>query len=452
MAERSEPPRTLLEQMVRDGDHTLEELCAQFDAVARDAAIPATLSRRQLQRWIAREVDNARPPARRVASQLWGRPFQELLGPPDAAVGVVGSGPSPAVPAVVLIPPAEPGGDTDWPGAARVAASIAHESMRHAAGVCGRIEDMTIEQAQAEALRLARDYTAMAPLAILAEARRTRDLVYALLEQTRRPHQTGDLYLVAGQLCALMAAASFDLAAWDASEEQARAAYVYGELVGHPGLRCWTRGHQALIAYWTGRPRHAVDLAEAGLAEAAVGSPTARLHGIAARAWSHMGNAAATRTAIVTADTAREVSGAPDHLHDEIGGEFGWGPSRHAACVGSALVEIGDGHAAAQRIRGALRLLPDDPLGGLLAEQAYCDLANAELVRSDIDAAADALRPVWQLPAPQRSEGVTGRLTKSARLLGAKRWQSDRQAAGVREQIVMFNAEASARALPASTA
>ena len=87
----------------------------------------------------------------------------------------------------------------------------------------------------------------------------------------------------------------------------------------------------------------------------------------------------------------------------------------------------------------------------LLAERAHCDLANAELIRKDLHAAAEALSPVWPLPAIRRSEGVTGRLMKAERMLVAKAWQSDRQAADMREQIVMFNAEASARALPAAT-
>jgi hypothetical protein len=327
---------------------------------------------------------------------------------------------------------------------------IAHESMQHAAQSGGSADAMTIEQVQADAWRLARSYTALPPIAVLAEGRQARDLTYMLLERTRRPAQTRQLYLVAGQLCGLMAAASFDLAAWDASIEQVRAAYVYGELIDHAGLRAWARGHQALIAYWMGNPHQAVALAEAGLAEAPTGSPTARLHGISARAWSHVGDPVQTRAAIIAADDAREGHQRHDDLHDEIAGEFGWGPSRHAACAGSALVQIGDAHTAVERIRTALDLLPGDQHGGLLAERAFCDLACAEVARNDIDAATNALDSVWELPAARRSEGVTGRLMKVERVLASKPWQRDRQAADMRDRIVMFNAEASARALPAA--
>jgi hypothetical protein len=323
--------------------------------------------------------------------------------------------------------------------------------MHHAASASGNVDSVTIEQVHADARRIARAYTAMTPMAVLAEARRVRDLTYLLLDQTRRPNQTRDLYLVAGQLCGLMAVASFDLAAWDAAAEQARAAYLYGELIDHRGLRAWTRGHQSLLAYWTGRPQHAIGLARAGLSEAPAGSARARLGAIVARAWAHMGDQAETRAAIAEADDAREGSHIThDELHDEVAGEFGWGPARHAACIGSALVQIGDGHAAADRMRTALALLPTDLHGGLLAERAYSDLANAELLRDDLDAAAHALEPVWQLPAPNRGEGVTGRLIKAERMLVTKPWRQDRHAVDLRERIVLFNAEASARALPAA--
>lgn len=436
-------PRTLLEQLIRDSDHTLEEVCAQFDKVAREGDIRATLSVRQLQRWMAGEVDSARPPSRRVAGRLWAKPFHVLLGPPASSTGNLPT----VAPALDEPTVGRPDG---WGGQEAAATAIAHESMQHAAEMSGNVDLVTIEQVQAEAWRIARAYTAMTPMAVLGEARRARDLTYLLLDQTRRPSQTRDLYLVAGQLCGLMAAASFDLAAWDATAEQARAAYLYGELIDHPGLRAWTRGHQALLAYWTGRPQHAVTLAEAGLAEAPPGSPRARLYGIVARAWSHVGNETETRAAITAADRTRESAQCDDDLHDEVAGEFGWGPSRHAACMGSALVQIGDGSAAAERISTALDLLPTDQDGGLLAERAYCDLANAELVRKDLDAASRALEPVWRLPAPHRSEGVTGRLIKAERMLVTKDWQHERKAADIREQIVLFNAQASVRALPAA--
>ena len=431
-------PRTLLEKLLREDDYTLEETCNRFDKLARELNEPATLSIRQLQRWIAGTVDSARPASRRVAAQLWGRPFDELLASPSE------ERPQPAICGSSDTVPADNATSEISP------AETAHESTRHAAQVGGQVDDMSIEQVQADVWRLARGYAAFTPTEVLAASRRTRDLVYLLLDRTRRPGQMRDLYLAAGQLCALMTAASFDLAAWEPAMEQARAAYVYGDLIDHAGLRTWARGDQALIAYWRGEPRHAVALTESGLEDAPPGTPEARLLCIAARAWSHMGDATRSRRAIAAADEARTTAAGGDDLHD-LGGELAWGPSRHAACAGSALLQAGDPAAAIERIHEALAILPADPDGGLMAERAYCDLAGAEIARREVEAAMDALEPVWQLPVARRRHGVRGRLVGMQRTLGQPAWRGDQRAAELRDRISAFNAESGARELPAAT-
>jgi tetratricopeptide (TPR) repeat protein len=436
-------PRTLLEKIIRESEYTIEEWRGRFDDMANDMTENATLSVRQLQRWMAGEVDDARPSSRRVAAQLWGCPFATLLAPP----GVV------ALP----VPPVS-GGNTvsraadvaEFNMLEEVTIMAAHESSRHAAESDGSVSPAVIEQVQAEVWRLARNYADMPPLRLLAESRQARNLAYMALDRTKRPTQTKDLYLAAGQLCGLMAVASFDLAVWQAAAEQARAAHVYAELVDHPGLRAWARGTQALIAYWTGRPRQAVVLVEAGLDRAPTGAAEARLRCIEARAWSHIGgDPHRTTDALRAADDAHAGRGGDD-LHDEIGGEFGWGPSRHAACAGTALLAIGNAAGAVERARRALQLLPDDPLGGLLTERAHIDLAAAELALGHLDATEEALARVWLVPAPQRRHSLTDRLAHIARVLGSKRWHDDHQASELRDHIEVFNTEAEARALPSA--
>jgi len=85
-------PRTLLERLIQESDRTLEETCEDFERCARETnERGATLSVRQLGRWMAGQVDNARPASRRVARHLWGRSFKELLGPPEVSTKVVSS-------------------------------------------------------------------------------------------------------------------------------------------------------------------------------------------------------------------------------------------------------------------------------------------------------------------------------------------------------------------------
>lgn len=161
-----------------------------------------------------------------------------------------------------------------------------------------------------------------------------------------------------------------------------------------------------------------------------------------------MGDAAEARRAIAAADEALDANDHEDGVHDLVG-ELSWGGSRHSACAGSALLQAGDTAAAIDRVHTALELLPRDASGGVLAERAYCDLAGAEVARRNLDAAAEALRQVWALPVPKRRHGVTGRLLGIQRVLAGRAWHHDRRAAELSERIVVFNAEASGRALPA---
>jgi hypothetical protein len=431
--------RTLLDKLVRHSRRTVDETCAAFERKARDMREAATLSPRQLARWMSGDVGQPRPVAQRVAEELWGYKFEVLLGPPDA----VRDQERPDEPVIrgLLI-------DVDTLEAAALMA--AHESSEHAATASGAVSSTDIEGVQEAVWRLARQYHRESPLQLLAKARHVRNIAYLLLDRTRRPAQTTDLYLVAGQACGLLAVASFDLAMWDAAEEQARSAHTYADTIGHAGLRAWARGTQALIANWMGRPRRAVELISLGVPEAPSGAATARLRGIEARAWAELGKPDRVEETLRLGDAEIE-SANHDDLHDGIGGEFGWGPSRHAACAGTALLSVGDADGAVERIQQALTLLPRDPFGGLVSERAQIDLAAAELVAGRLDASIAALDDVWALPAPQRRQGLTGRLDQLARHLTAAEWRDASEAGELRDRIEAFNAEATmVRALPAS--
>jgi tetratricopeptide (TPR) repeat protein len=337
------------------------------------------------------------------------------------------------------------------PAVEMVAYLAAQESWRHAAGSGGAVEDASIEHARIQVRRLASHYHQLPPIRALAEAREVRNLAYMLLERTRRPGQMADLYLTAGQACGLLAMASFDLAQWDAAADQIGAARAYADLVGHPSLRCWAAGTQALIAYWTGQPRHALTVLQAVDTTTADGASTARLHAIRARAWSYLGNAEEVTGALLTADRAMDATHGVDDLHDGIGGELGWGRSLHHACAGTALLAIGHAEAAARRIREALEAAPDDPYSGLVPPRARIDLATAELAAGRLDAAVDALGQVWDTPARYRRHGVTSRLEQLGRTLQAPDWRDHRPAAELRDRIEVFVGEAvAARALPAA--
>ncbi|MEV6526440.1 hypothetical protein AB0M43_31340 [Longispora sp. NPDC051575] len=270
--------RTRLEYLIRRSEHTIDEWCARFDRAARVLGEPATLSARQLQRWMAGQVGTARPSARRVAGSLWREPFAVLVGP----VGAAGNAPVPVRTAGY-----------------EAAHQAARESAEHVRRMGIGVREGTVERLRAEVRRLAYTYVEVPPSHFLAEARRARDTAYTLLERTRRPAQLAELSLVAAQLCGLMSAASFDMAAWSPALAQAGAAHAYADLAGHVPLRAWARGNLALMAHW---PRRTPVPVEDALAPRPRGAAAAGLRCVEARAW---------------ADPTGPARGAPDGLDAE---------------------------------------------------------------------------------------------------------------------------------------
>jgi transcriptional regulator with XRE-family HTH domain len=319
---------------------------------------------------------------------------------------------------------------------------IAAESADIAASEAAKtVAPMGVVQLMAELERLARRYADVPPLDMLDHARMLRDESHRLSERTRAPAQLADLHLVTGAACGLLARASWDLGAWSAAIEQAHAAGMYAYLIGHNGLQAWAAGTEALIAFWRGRPQDAVNAVERGLQFASAGTPSARLHCIAARAWAYRGASDRVRTELASADQALDQAGGSnaESLHDEIAGEYGWSQARHAMCAATALLVTGELDHAASRARAAITFqtashTPDD----LVTAKAQADLACIELASGRLDAAQDALRPVWDVAPAFRSYPLIGRLENAASTLAKPRYVHARSVTDLGERIRVY--------------
>jgi len=330
--------------------------------------------------------------------------------------------------------------------------AVAGESADYASSEDGRsVAPLSVVHLTAELQRLARSYSAMPPLEFLGQARKLRDESRRLSERTRKPVQLADLHLVTGGACGLLAMASWDLGAWSAAIEQAHAAGIYGEIVGHRGLQAWAAGCEGLIVFWRGRPREAADVVASALEIAPRGTARARLHCIAARAWAYLGAVDRVRSELAAADRAQDEAGDAyrEELHDEIGGEYSWDKARHAMCAATALLIAGDPAGAAVRAREAIALhAAGYAFGDLVSAKARADLACVELSGGGLDAAEDALNPVWGVAPGFRRYPLVGRLESASAALGEPRYARSRPAADLVERIRVFSAE-SAPALAA---
>ncbi len=82
------PPRTLLEQRIRQRCMTFEEFVQHAEAFAHDHREPGTLSLRHLQRLVSGQPLGAlRPATARLLERLFGEPIAALLAPPKTATG-----------------------------------------------------------------------------------------------------------------------------------------------------------------------------------------------------------------------------------------------------------------------------------------------------------------------------------------------------------------------------
>lgn len=360
---------------------------------------------------------------------------------PASEVVVVESRPAPRPARTVPeFPVVSDRGASEWE---RVAAS-AYESSEHAAlAEASSVGTHALEQLADDVVDLAHAYS-YKPLPILFnDMVRVRNRVYQLLDLTRRPDQERDLFLVAGQVCGLMARASFDLGNRHAAAAQARAARTYGEIIGHDELRAWCDGTLAIFEFWNDRPAEALRIIERGLACAPPGTPRIRLLGIAARALACEGDAARTHAAVAEAKDLQERALPARLLHDQIGGEFGFAEARQRFCFGAAFVRLGDAEAAIPECERAIQIYESTPPAQRWyagEASAQVDLAAAHLLRGDLPTATRSLEPVFTLPPPMRVHGIIHRLRDVQDTMTNSLGKGARETKALSDQIGDFTA------------
>lgn len=329
--------------------------------------------------------------------------------------------------------------------------AAAHEASEHA----GRAEttnvgEATLEQLDADVFRIANDYVHVPPLPMVVEMLRVRRRVYRLLEGHQKPADTAHLYLLAGILSGLLANASTDLGYHDAAAEQARAAWAYAEITGHNGLRAWTRGMQALIEYWSERPRQAARLAQGAQRFADSTTAKVRLFNIEARMWGRLGNLEETNRCVRAAAEARETTIA-DTLHDEIGGVFGFNHAKGHYYAGATYIHLGHADLALNATRQAIDLYTSGPS----AQRSYgaeslarIDSAMAHLLKGSLEGAIDALQPVLALPADKRIAQLNERLTGVRHRIAYPAFRDAQEAHDLDERIEEYCATPAAQDMP----
>ena len=318
----------------------------------------------------------------------------------------------------------------------------AHEGSAHAEGVEQRgIGEATLEQFRADVTQLAVQYLTGETFGLFTEMRRVRNRITEALGRRQWPRDAAELYLLAGCLSALMAAAAVNLGYPQAAGELTRAGWAYATGIDHRPLMARLRLCAAYAAYWSGHPQQCADLARSGLGFLADGQGAAQLHLLGGLAAARRGDAARARQAIAAARDAR------DREHDdellEIGGEFGFSRGDPGLLCGLRPGRGGRGRGRRRRTRACRQPVRGRPGPGEQHSRrcrmlAHTDLAIARLRAGALDAAIAALEPVLALPPGERTAVQGQRLAVLRAGLSQPAYLGSARARDLDEQLAAF--------------
>lgn len=447
--------RTMLEYLIQASDLTIDETCRAFEKCARGMKESATLSPRQLNRWMSGNVEDARAPSRRVAREFWGRDFKDLLAPPPRA-----SEQTRTVPEVPDL------SGLDFPHGTPAANGIrgesfpsflyeevelsAHESARFVRRAGQPVTDTVLDQLNDDVRWLAVHFLRRPPYAVFRPIASLRREVFGLIDAHPRPEHLRELYAIAGQLSALLAHACSDLGQMYAAESNARTAWLCADPSDNKSLRVYTRWIQSNIAYWHGEYPDAAEIVTLAERYSADDSDRLRLLSQQARALAAMKDPiAADRAlgkALVVRNRIAETATQPGVFHFSPGKAAYYASEVRIALGGESNLRL-----AVQEAGEAVHLLnrvnePDH--SPELVAAAQLDLTHAHLNSGDLDAACLDLRDVLALPVESRTVPIMHRIDTVDSLLQGPKYQQAPLAIEVRDEIEVFSAYPAARDLP----
>ena len=413
---------TLLKSLVAERGWSYREFEDTFVRTARRVlGVELTVSEPQFRRWTSGSLTNLpRAEACRVLEEMFGVvPARRLFAPPEANLA---EAPAPF--------------DLE----AEIAMTARDAQDRAGDSAAQSVSDISLDQLREDVLTLARSYNTFSPADVFHRAKALRDEAETLRDRTAVPTQQQELVILAGQTCALLAGAAFDLGALDGAKRLARSAALYGEIARFTPLQAFAGGTLAYIAYFSDRPAEAVRFAQGAQAFGGLGDVARRrLATIEARAYGHLGHVDAAHRALRVSE--EPIGGRSDDLHEGVGGEFGFTDERLAMSNGSTYLLLGDGPEAVAAAQRALLLIEERAAtqqSTPVRAGAAVNLATARLLGGDLDGSAEALEIVWAVPGNQRVTGLLERTSLLRHALTAPPFRSAPAAMALGERLEEF--------------
>ncbi|WP_237519233.1 hypothetical protein [Streptomyces sp. HUCO-GS316] len=257
-----------------------------------------------------------------------------------------------------------------------------------------------------------------------------------------RPSQLRDLNFMAAITAFLVAKGFNDMEDREQARTMSLLAAAFAKDAEHTGLMALVSGLQSLIEYWADRPGDALFYAQKGTALATDlrGTVGLWLLGLQARAAAVLGDEEIVQASNRAAVDRREHVILDDL--DELGGllTYSLEKQRYYAVEASAL--LGDGNAdltaqAELAVQGFCDpASPNWAFGDLAGAQ--CNLALIHIYSGDVDGAAQAIRPVLDLPANFRNNGIVVSALRVRQALMTSGVRTALAARDLREELAVY--------------
>uniref|UniRef100_A0AAU1IC18 XRE family transcriptional regulator n=1 Tax=Streptomyces sp. NBC_00180 TaxID=2903632 RepID=A0AAU1IC18_9ACTN len=306
-----------------------------------------------------------------------------------------------------------------------------------------KLGDNTLPLLHDQVARLVTEYPRVPLAAIWDDLLDAQDQVIFNLETGKhRPSQLSDLNFMAGVLAFLVAKGFNDMEDREQARTMSLLAAAFAKDAEHPGLMALVNGLQSLIEYWADRPGDALFYAQKGVALSSNLSGTVGLWllGLQARAAAVLGDAETVRTANLEAINRRE-SVVLDDL-DQLGGLLTYSPEKQTYYTVESEALLGHGGAdltaqAELAVQGfSDRENPNWAFGDLAGAQ--CNQALVLLYSGEVDGAAEAIRPVLDLPPTYRNNGIVVSANRVRQALMTSGARAALVARNLREEIAVY--------------
>jgi hypothetical protein len=447
---------TLLQRLMEERHLTHADTIRVLERRAREiGATDFTLGERTLDHWLSGTLRTApQPVRRRVLEAEFGHSIGDLLALIDADAPTSATAVTP-IPAPRARAPADPVDGSRVHGAgpaqaarhlpaspaAAVSASAARSARFGQRADGNAISELALEQLRLRLSQLSAGYVHTPIWPVFLELTALRDEVFDLLEAPD-PTRAGDLYVIAGTACAMLAHASGNLGFLDEAALHAHTALICARRVGHGPLAAWALGVRALQAEWNGRAIDALGhLERAGLElarDSRAGTMPVWLAAIEARAQASLGRRREAMAALNRVERAAPI-GTNDL--DAIGGILTFPEPKRQFYTASALRRLGHLGPAERAALAAIREYESGP-----AEQrsygdealAWLEVAISRAGRGELDGAAVAIERVQHMPSDRHLAPFLRPLRELARSVSSARVQSAAAATIIREAVELL--------------